>query len=130
MPHFRVTYQVSAPDEKGARDIVEALCLEQTVELPESLVPPGTWINEHVVGKCETLRRCAKQPQFEGKDEKDIRWEAVVRYADDTSGGELPQLLNVIFGNTSIKENVKVEGPGSARRVCVSSWASLRARCS
>ena len=109
MPHFRVTYQVSAPDEKGARDIVEALCLEQTVELPESLVPPGTWINEHVVGKCETLRRCAKQPQFEGKDEKDIRWEAVVRYADDTSGGELPQLLNVIFGNTSIKENVKVE---------------------
>ena len=109
MPHFRVTYQVSAPDEKGARDIVDALCLEQTVELPESLVPPGTWINEHVVGKCESLRRCAKQPQFEGKDEKDIRWEAVVRYADDTSGGELPQLLNVIFGNTSIKENVKVE---------------------
>ena len=79
------------------------------MELPESLVPPGTWINEHVVGKCDTLRRCAKQPQFEGKDEKDSRWEAVVRYADDTSGGELPQLLNVIFGNTSIKENVKVE---------------------
>ena len=37
-----------------------------------------------------------------------MRWDAVVRYADDTSGGELPQLLNVIFGNTSIKENVMV----------------------
>jgi ribulose-bisphosphate carboxylase large chain len=36
------------------------------------------------------------------------RWEAVVRYSDDTAGGELPQLLNVIFGNTSIKEHVMV----------------------
>jgi len=34
MPHFTVTYAVSAPDEAGARAVVDALCLEQTVELP------------------------------------------------------------------------------------------------
>ena len=106
MPHFRVTYAVSAPDEAGARAIVDALCLEQTVELPLALVPPGTWINEHVVAKCESLRRAATQPA--NASASDVRWDAVVRYADDTSGGELPQLLNVIFGNTSIKENVMV----------------------
>ena len=106
MPHFRVTYAVSAPDEAGARAIVDALCLEQTVELPLALVPPGTWINEHVVAKCESLRRAATQPA--NSSASDVRWDAVVRYADDTSGGELPQLLNVIFGNTSIKENVMV----------------------
>jgi len=54
--HFRVTYAVSAPDEPGARVIVDALCLEQTVELPLALVPPGTWIHDHVVAKCESLR--------------------------------------------------------------------------
>ena len=106
MPHFRVTYAVSAPDEAGARAIVDALCLEQTVELPLALVPPGTWINEHVVAKCESLCRRAIQPKH--PEAGDVRWEAVVRYSDDTAGGELPQLLNVIFGNTSIKENVMV----------------------
>ena len=106
MPHFRVTYAVSSPDEAGARAIVDALCLEQTVELPLALVPPGTWINEHVVAKCESLRRRAIQPKH--PEAGDVRWEAVVRYSDDTAGGELPQLLNVIFGNTSIKENVMV----------------------
>ena len=62
MPHFRVSYVVSAPDEAGAREIVDALCLEQTVELPLALVPPGTWINEHVVAQCESLRRRVAQP--------------------------------------------------------------------
>ena len=107
MPHFRVTYVVSAPDEAGAREIIDALCLEQTVELPLALVPPGTWINEHVVAKCESLRRRVVQPSKQTPG--DVRWDAVVRYNDDTSGGELPQLLNVIFGNTSIKENVMVD---------------------
>ena len=99
MAHFRVTYVVAADNEAEAREMVDALCLEQTVELPEKLVPPGTWINEHVVGKCEVMKPVALKPG---------RWEATVRYADDTTGGELPQLLNVIFGNTSIKENVMV----------------------
>jgi len=122
-----------------------------------ALVPPGSWINEHVVAKCESLRRttpnlpapspspaghhtgrttpttptptpaaaapsynhtpltsghkdhsrhgaahAAAHPDAADADD-DVRWEAVVRYADDTTGGELPQLLNVIFGNSSIK---------------------------
>ena len=94
------------PRRGGRARIVDALCLEQTVELPLALVPPGTWINEHVVAKCESLCRRAIQPKH--PEAGDVRWEAVVRYSDDTAGGELPQLLNVIFGNTSIKENVMV----------------------
>ena len=121
MPHFRVTYAVSAADESGARAVVDALCLEQTVELPLALVPPGTWVHTHVVAKCETLRRTHSRMHHHahtvhtppaGDDNTPSsdasRWEAVVRYSDDTTGGELPQLLNVIFGNTSIKEHVMV----------------------
>ena len=35
-------------------------------------------------------------------------WNAVVSYHADTAGGELTQLVNVIFGNTSMKENAMV----------------------
>ena len=35
---------------KMPKKIVLEICLEQTVELPEALVPEGTWIREHVVG--------------------------------------------------------------------------------
>ena len=79
-------------------------------------LPPGSWINEHVVAKCESLRVHDAQHGVHpsrgggGGGGGDVRWEAVVRYADDTAGGELPQLLNVIFGNTSIKEDVMVAG--------------------
>jgi len=105
MTSFVVTYDVEASAKAEARQIVDALCLEQTVELPESLVPPGTWINEHVVGKCESLERCTIG---DGTASRKEVFRALVRYADDTAGGELPQLLNVIFGNTSIKEKVMV----------------------
>ena len=35
-------------------------------------------------------------------------WEAVISYSDITHGYELTQVLNVIFGNTSIKEGIEV----------------------
>lgn len=100
---FVVTYDVDAASTAEARQLVDALCLEQTVELPESLVPPGTWINEHVVGKCESLSEVSSASGSHAK-----LYRAKVRYSDDTAGGEFPQLLNVIFGNTSIKEKIMV----------------------
>ena len=105
---FHVTYDVDATSNAEARQIVDALCLEQTVELPEALVPPGTWINEHVVGKCVSIERCASGVDARGKGASGDVYRAKVRYADDCAGGELPQLVNVIFGNTSIKERVMV----------------------
>ena len=35
-------------------------------------------------------------------------WRAVISYSDITHGYELTQVLNVIFGNTSIKEGIEV----------------------
>jgi ribulose-bisphosphate carboxylase large chain len=35
-------------------------------------------------------------------------WRAEVSYHADTAGGEITQLINVIFGNTSMKEGVMV----------------------
>ena len=96
---FVVVYDIVAKDEKDAREKILAICLEQTVELPESLVPQGTWIREHVVGKLESLE---KGEGLAGS------WRCEISYHADTAGGEMTQLVNVIFGNTSMKEGVMV----------------------
>ena len=96
---FAVVYDVIASDEKDARDKILAICLEQTVELPASLVPEGSWIREHVVGKLESL---TKGEGLGGS------WRCEISYHADTAGGEMTQLVNVIFGNTSMKEGVMV----------------------
>mmetsp|Transcript_5864 Transcript_5864/g.19750 ORF Transcript_5864/g.19750 Transcript_5864/m.19750 type:complete len:566 (+) Transcript_5864:134-1831(+) len=101
---FEVTYLLVAANESAAREKVLEICLEQTVELPASLVPEGTWIREHVVGRLECLRHPQRGPHAHKSD----AWHAVVSYHADTAGGELTQLVNVIFGNTSMKENVMV----------------------
>jgi ribulose-bisphosphate carboxylase large chain len=84
----------------GARADAEArahaMCLEQTVELPDSVVPSG-FVRDRIVGRVEALRRNAG------------RFEAVISYAAGTDAGELPQLLNVLFGNTSITPGVRLE---------------------
>ena len=92
---FTVVYDVVAGDESAAREKILAICLEQTVELPAALVPEGTWIREHVVGRLEKLEKGAG---LSGS------WRCEVSYHADTAGGEITQLINVVFGNTSMKE--------------------------
>lgn len=94
---FTVVYAIRAASEGEALARAKDMALEQTVEFPEELVPPGD-ILHHVVGRIESCR-----PAGEG------RFEAAISYAVETVGGELPQLLNVIFGNSSIKAGLRVE---------------------
>jgi ribulose-bisphosphate carboxylase large chain len=92
---FVVAYRLAGPPADApaqARDI----CLEQTVEFPEELLPPGA-IREQIVGRIESL-----EPNGQAQV-------ARISYAVETAGGELCQLLNVIFGNTSIKPGCRVE---------------------
>jgi ribulose-bisphosphate carboxylase large chain len=93
---FQVVYQLVG-DEAEARRKALDICLEQTVELPDDLVPDGP-IRDSIVGRVETLRAIAAD-----------RCEAVISYAVESAGAELTQLLNVIFGNISIKPGIRVE---------------------
>lgn len=92
---FRVRYQILG-DEKTARSRAEDICIEQTIEYPADLVPEGG-IREHVFGRIETFVST-------GSD----RYDAVISYADEISGYELPQLINIIFGNISMKPAIRV----------------------
>ncbi|MDA8100786.1 MAG: RuBisCO large subunit C-terminal-like domain-containing protein [Nitrospiraceae bacterium] len=93
---FAVTYRIYGT-EKEARAKAESICIEQTVEFPAECVGQGT-IRDHVFGRIES---------FERRDVESFR--AVIIYAVEIAAGELTQLLNVIFGNTSIKPGIRVE---------------------
>jgi ribulose-bisphosphate carboxylase large chain len=93
---FTVVYRVYG-SETDARAKAEDICIEQTVEFPAGCVGEGT-IRDHVFGRLES---------FERRDAESFS--AVISYAVETAAGELTQLLNVIFGNSSIKPGIRVE---------------------
>jgi len=74
----------------------QGICLEQTVELPWAVLPPGD-IPERMVGRLEA---------FAGRRG---RFEATLSYAATCAAGELPQLLNVLFGNSSLQPGIRLE---------------------
>ncbi len=92
---FRVRYQVLG-DEATARARAEDICIEQTIEYPADLVPEGG-IREHVFGRIESFKPT-------GSD----RYETIISYADEISGYEFPQFVNVVFGNISMKPGIRV----------------------
>jgi len=94
---FSATYEI-AGGEEAARDLAQALCVEQTVEFPSELLPQA--IRDQVVGRIESFRAASGG------------WEVQVSYAEETVGGELPQFLNVLFGNISLMPGVRLTGFG------------------
>jgi ribulose-bisphosphate carboxylase large chain len=93
---FSVTYRIYG-SEAEARAKAEDICIEQTVEFPADEVPEGI-IRDHVFGRIEL---------FERLDQESFK--AIISYAVEIAAGELTQLLNVIFGNSSIKPGIRVE---------------------
>lgn len=93
---FEALYRLAGTAEE-ARGLAEALCVEQTIEFPPAYLPPGNILRE-VVGRIEELR-----PLPAGGHE------ARVSYALETGGDELPQILNVLFGNVSLIPGVRLE---------------------
>ena len=105
---FTAVYQLGgAANAAEARARARDICLEQTVEFPEALIPNAA-IHEQIVGELAAL-----EPLGGG------RWEAVIRYPVEAAGRELTQLVNCLFGNVSIKPGVRLMGfdlpPGLAR---------------
>lgn len=96
MERFMVRYRLSGAEAEAYEKACD-ICLEQTVEFPGELIPPG-FIKDQVVGRIEDFR-----PAEAGG------FSALVSFATDTAALELPQLLNVVFGNISIKPGYRVE---------------------
>jgi ribulose-bisphosphate carboxylase large chain len=105
---FTVTYRIFAASLSEARRRAEAVALEQTVEVPRDVVPAG-YIADEIVGRIEAL-----------EPEAGSTFRAAISYSPDSVGLDITQMLNVIFGNSSIQRGLRVIGfdPGAeiARR--------------
>lgn len=93
---FSAIYHLSGR-ESDARANAQDLCLEQTVELPDALVTDET-LRANVFGRIETLSPI-------GQD----LYAARISFASEIVGDELSQLVNVLFGNISIKPGIRLE---------------------
>ncbi len=93
---FSVTYRLATADAAEARARAEAIALEQTVEIPRDIVPAGV-IEDEVMGRVEAV------------DAVPGAHLARISYSPLSCGDELPQLLNVVFGNSSMQRGVRVE---------------------
>lgn len=100
MARFTVTYWLGAADETEARQRALDLAAEQTVEIPRDIVPTG-FVEDEILGRLEALR-----PNADNRH----GYLADISYSDDDVGGDFVQMLNVVFGNSSIKTNTRVEG--------------------
>jgi ribulose-bisphosphate carboxylase large chain len=94
---FVATYDLAGPAD-AARGRAEAIAVEQTIEFPADLIADDD-IRGHLIGRIESLEQT-------GPASVRVR----ISYAVETAGGELPQLLNVIFGNCSLLPGVRLVG--------------------
>ena len=89
------TYEFHGP-AADAEARADALRVEQTIEFPADLVPDDD-IQREIIGRIETI---------DVIDDDITR--AVISYAVETTGYELPQLINVLWGNSSILPGIRL----------------------
>ena len=92
---FLVEYLITG-DEDEAYNKAKEICVEQTVEFPIELIVDN-WIKEDIVGTIERFTYVRKD-----------LFQVVISYAVETSAYELTQLLNVVYGNISLKPGILV----------------------
>lgn len=90
--YYRITVDGSIPVEQLARDI----CVEQTVEIPYEYIS-----EEHI------------REQFTGNVEKitpaeENVYDVCISYRSDLVTNSVSQLLNVLYGNISLKKGIRV----------------------
>lgn len=95
---IRATYRLTTSEPEA---LAEAICVEQTVEFPPEFIGRQD-ILDGIIGQVEHLEAS----------------EAVISYPAEAAGAEVPQLLNLLFGNVSLVPGVRlvsVQLPASVR---------------
>jgi len=92
---LRVHYRLHCAPGESAEQKAQGIALEQTVELPASCVPVDILASH--VGRIQALTQVDHRT-----------WQVEIAYTTDLVGGELSQLLNLLFGNISLKHGILI----------------------
>ena len=85
-------YEINGP-ESLARRTVERICFDQTIEAERNLLPPS--LQSTIPGHLEDLRATTGG-----------RFQATIRFRGDLLSGECSDVLNVLFGTSSLRGDV------------------------
>ena len=92
---IRVDYTLTCAPGEDARKKARDIAFEQTVELPERCVSQR--IREAAVGEIDRLEH------VDG-----TTWKAIISYPPLSAGSDTSQLVNLLFGNVSLKAGILV----------------------
>jgi len=95
--HVVATYRLRGTRER-ARELAEAIRVEQTIEFPLDLVERDD-IRQEIVASIRSL-----EPLGEGEHR------LILEFPLEIIGRELTQLLNVLYGNISLQRDIRLEG--------------------
>jgi ribulose-bisphosphate carboxylase large chain len=107
MPRIRAHYHLAATAE-GVEARATALALEQSIEMPLEAVQ-SAYVRDDVVARVDAVHEIAPG-----------RYHVVLGIAAATAGDEIGQLMNMLFGNCSLQDDVElvdVELPAALRDV-------------
>ncbi|MDF0666940.1 MAG: RuBisCO large subunit C-terminal-like domain-containing protein [Nitrospira sp.] len=85
-------YEIDGP-EALARRTAERICCDQTIEAESDLLSPS--LQSTILGRVEDLKATAGG-----------RYQATIRFGGDLLSGECSDLLNVLFGTSSLRGDV------------------------
>jgi ribulose-bisphosphate carboxylase large chain len=97
-PRFHVTYRVTPDDSRPIEAHAKDICIEETVEIPEDCVPKGHW-EAGIVGVIESITPRGGAP---------ADYDVDISYRTDIANDAIPNLLNVLFGNISIRRGIRI----------------------
>ena len=97
-PRFQILYRITPDDSRPIEAHAKDICLEQTVEIPGDCVPPAIW-DAGIVGQVEAITPCALPSRA---------FDVEISYRADIVNNSIPNLLNVVFGNISIRRGIKI----------------------
>lgn len=95
---FEVIYTITPRHGQTVEEIAQDIAVEQTVEIPFEVIPPSHH-QQGIPGRIEEVA-----PINEGLSR--VR----ISYRCDLTCFTVPQLLNVLFGNISLKDNITITG--------------------
>lgn len=95
MSHFEVTYRLVLQQGESLEEKITGICLEQSVELPGSVI--SDQLKRDVVGQPTDPEKIGEKA-----------YQLTIRWPHANLGGESSQLLNILYGNISMKPGIRI----------------------
>jgi ribulose-bisphosphate carboxylase large chain len=95
---FTVSYWITPRDGRSIEEHARDITFEQTVEVPPEVLPADHYALE-IPGRIESIEAVPGQPR---------RFAVAISYRCDITAFSVPQFFNVLYGNISLKDNIRI----------------------